>query len=295
MDFLALNRKFFDDNCNNIIDRNVFVEKSTNILNELRGSFDDVIAFDKALDEAFKVLFKKYFYANKEFTTNDKFITPLLKGQQYYIKCKEDFGNGLEEVIFVADKRDTYLHGIILYQYAEAGLFGKINLYDNSILKVEDIKASLISEITEFFKTTARIMLIKNGKEQPIIADLEFRQNINSAIDQAKTKGLYTHCVTDRSGQFLLLNGQTIDIKISETGLDKISQIINTRAGYCYKAIGYHTAIIKAIQSLEVLENYKAKNCYLLEGEEVWKVCNGRDYEIPNIIKVNDDGEVVSW
>ena len=163
------------------------------------------------------------------------------------------------------------------------------------LLKIEDTKDALISEITEFFKTTARIMLIKNGKEQPIIADLEFRQDLNSAIDQAKTKGIYTHCVTDRSGQFLLLNGQTIDINISETGLDKISQIINTRAGYCYKAIGYHTAIIKAIQSLEVLENYKANNCYLLEGEEVWKVCNGKDYEIPNIIKVNDNGEVVSW
>jgi hypothetical protein len=159
-------------------------------------------------------------------------------------------------------------------------------------LQATNLKTTLITEITHFFDITARIMMIKNGKTQPIIANGEMRENLRSAIIQAEQSGgTYIHHLTDGNNEFIIQDGKTVDIVITSDELKQVNEMINVRSGLCYVAKNYHLSRLRDIISVDELIQYKEDNCYILnahtlKAQTVWRMCNGVDYIPPQEIQI---------
>jgi hypothetical protein len=164
-----------------------------------------------------------------------------------------------------------------------------------SLVDLSDAKVKLTEEIKGFFDGYARLMLIRNGKKQPILADAKFRGHLQSAIHQAHIKGYYSHHLTyiEESEEFFHLEGgTTIDINVTLKGLEDVSMYVNNRAGECYSGMTYHLSKIKELNTIDDVDNYRLKNSYKLGNILVWKMCNGIDYIVPNVIKIGEDGNL---
>lgn len=287
MNFNDLITKFYNENLHDFNNRDDFIAKGIDILNSI--SVEDA---NFVINEAFIPILKKHFYKNQDAFTGD--IPSIMKRDNLYsVRYKENYGFGLEDNTISLNNILPIDYCFILFKFAEAGLLGDIMEYKDSELDLKDKKQELINKIESFFDGYARIMLIKNSRKQPIVADLKFRENLQSAIDQAKNLGHYTHHlmrVENGVENFVIENGKTLDIIINESGLGKIAEFVNVRSGLCFSAKIYHSSIISSLTTNKEVVDYETLNSSILNNITVWKMCNFMDYIVPNVIKIDING-----
>lgn len=150
-------------------------------------------------------------------------------------------------------------------------------------LQLLTVRKNKLTEMSYFFKVTARIMQIQDGAIQNIIVDQDFANNINSALKQAQESGVYFHRLRDNQGNAVIgENGLPILIKITLDGLNKISNKIELRRGYCACAEVYHRTKINSLTSIAEIENYN----YLTDDL-------GNPYQAAAAIILNEEGDVL--
>jgi hypothetical protein len=96
-----------------------------------------------------------------------------------------------------------------------------------------------ISDMVAFWVGPARVMLIKNGHEQPIIVDQVFANSLYSAESQLG-QGFYAHQLRNANNVPVEENGAPVYIKMSQNLLAQIKVKIEQRRGICNRAEAWH-------------------------------------------------------
>lgn len=165
----------------------------------------------------------------------------------------------------------------------------------SSKLEVDIVKQDLIEEISVFFDVIARIMLIRNGYQQPILCTQSFVDNLESALMQAKLDGLYVHILTDNNGKAIIDTDHLAEVKISIDALQKIKYLVEQRRGYCFKAKLYHSTMIDLLDNIGDVLEYKEKNSTIYNNTIIWTGNNGDEYILPHTIRVSSiDGNITN-
>lgn len=229
---------------------------------------------------------------NSESDITNNFEFSLSNNGQILYRRKYTFDFLIEDKIKYRIKPHPYFNFITLPQISSPAnrddYFTIMRLVDDLYNPNSDLaklcvwKADLISKMSSFYQIAARVIEIKNGVSQKILANEQMSGNIKSVIIQTESSidKIYHYNVVDNNGLPILIDNKPARIKLTLDSLRVILTAIEVRRGYCAKASSYHFVKISLLSSIQ---DYN----YLTDDYD-------QPYKPAAVILIDDNGNIIS-